>query len=650
MLVKTNEYEVSGNMPGHTEDMTLSSDSLEHIMDILSDLYSDRSAAVIREYATNALDSHIISGQTKPIEIDTPSRLNPNLVIRDFGVGMSKEVLINTYSKYGASTKRGNNIEAGQLGLGSKSGFAYTDQFTVRATRDGHCCEIIMSRNDRGAAEMNIALEYETTDPNGVTITIPISSDDVTKVQNDVRDFASYAAPGTILVNGALNQIPDHFEKIADNFYASSQIKDHMVVMGNVAYRANLFPETWMPWNSPRAIVFVNMGDVDFTPSREELKYTKHTVKTIRAIEQYIRDSLNQRLKEAVSDDAPRHEKIERIAVLAKWSKFVDVYRADGVSDLCAGTEGISAQLPYNINDPMDRLRNDNHKSIDKVTGKYSWDEQGKIDLYNLMHMGKRAVYAVTDFPGRSVTRAQAAKVLAKNSDFAGERVYFFSAGKDQIEDLFKDPTIVSWEDAKGLKVAQRTKRERVSDKQNGRYLGLMYHKRRASSGERYYGANGRTYFVSKTDYKNMSTNLFPREDFKLLFVTNSNQAAFKRKHPHAKSLTEYVKTRREQIRGHIKNSPRVSESLEWATHPYYINWVNLAELNNERLFEAVKKSRTGAKWSKLSGSYWNSGRKFEDMMAREYPLISPHSARSTPQYSDHAMQYVNMIGKKVDK
>lgn len=640
MLVKTTEYEISGDMPGHTESMSLSNDSLEHIMDILSDLYSNRSAAVIREYATNALDSHLISGQTKPIEITTPNRMNPNLIIRDFGTGMSKQVLIDTYSKYGASTKRNNNIEAGQLGLGSKSGFAYTDQFIVRSVHDGYCCEIIMSRNDRGAAEMNIAMEYETDQENGVTITIPIASEDVNAVRDEARNFATFASPGKIMVDGKLNEIPSHFEKIAENLYATSVFSQHFVVMGNVAYKADLFPDVWIPWNGKYIVAFVEMGEVDFTPSREELKYTNHTKATIAEIQKYVHAVLADNLKSAIGGDQPRYEMIKKIKEMESWKGYIDVHSQPEVQAMVNGTEHVAARLPRDMNNPRDRLVNHNGKRLNSE-GKMVWRDPNTININQLAYNEK---CFVSDFPGKHLTRDQAAKIIQHNSDFAGKNVTLFSAPESEINDLYEDMTIISWNDVKSVKVV-KTKRQRVADKSNGRYLGYMVHNK-SYGRERYLGANGPVYYISKTDLNNTSNSGFPREDFKLILVTRSNQEAFAKKHPHAKNLMKYINNRRMQINKHIEQSSYLSEAMQWSDIPYVLMRANFSDIKNEEIANAIKLGKTGEKWGGLSGKWYRKD-KMSNLLSTKYPLVSGYSYSSSDSlYSKHAIQYINMIGE----
>ena len=102
--------------------MSIDPSGMAHVMSILTNLYADAPLAVLREYATNARDSHVAAGTDRPIEVDLPSDLNPTLVIRDFGVGLSEAEIIDVYARYGASTKRDTNDQVGAFGLGLQVG------------------------------------------------------------------------------------------------------------------------------------------------------------------------------------------------------------------------------------------------------------------------------------------------------------------------------------------------------------------------------------------------------------------------------------------------------------------------------------------------------------------------------------------------
>ena len=52
---------------------SIDAEDFPFLAEMLNGLYSDPIAAVEREYATNALDSHIDAGVTRPVEVTLPT-------------------------------------------------------------------------------------------------------------------------------------------------------------------------------------------------------------------------------------------------------------------------------------------------------------------------------------------------------------------------------------------------------------------------------------------------------------------------------------------------------------------------------------------------------------------------------------------------
>src|SRR5690606_32517947 len=134
--------------------------------------------------------------------------------------------------------------------------------------------------DDNGAGSMNIVDEFDTDEPNGVRIIIPV---DVPKAfEESVRKFTYYVTPGKVLVNGEAPR--NYLDEVRDGraFWANDktlivkangQRNGHHVVMGNVAY-----PYDDAPYGlNYSSIYFADMGAVDFTPSREALNLTPKT-------------------------------------------------------------------------------------------------------------------------------------------------------------------------------------------------------------------------------------------------------------------------------------------------------------------------------------------------------------------------------------
>lgn len=160
--------------------------------------------AVLREYTSNALDEHVLTNQSRPVEISLPTPLSPNLVIRDWGRGMDRNDL-RAYSRFGFSSKRDTDEQRGGFGLGSKSGLAIASQFTVSSIKNGKRNVAIIGRDVHGSPSTGYLPETDSDLPNGTTITIPTS--EVRRFRTAIEEgiFLGWK-PGTILING---QAPD---------------------------------------------------------------------------------------------------------------------------------------------------------------------------------------------------------------------------------------------------------------------------------------------------------------------------------------------------------------------------------------------------------------------------------------------------------
>lgn len=323
-----------GDLGGQRTNMTFDENSMEHIMGLLTDLYSNPEMAVIREYSTNAIDSHKAAGNNNPIEVTTPSDLNPYLRIKDYGVGLSVDDLTGIYSKYGASTKRDNDIEAGMLGLGCKSALSYTNQFTLNAIKNGVKATVLVSRNEKGAGVVEVVDTVSTDEPNGVEVVIPCKN--ASSVIRHCNTFFRFWERGTVLVN---DEEPGHVDGmwVNDNIVIVDSLENDYVVMGNVPYpvSGNAVNRHILSSNlhyRKKIVAWVPMGSVNFTPSREELHYTNLTNTTINKVKKDLEDGLVDAAVKAV-ENASNHA--EAWVVAKDWrhvkSNFAFKYKGQEI-------------------------------------------------------------------------------------------------------------------------------------------------------------------------------------------------------------------------------------------------------------------------------------------------------------------------------
>lgn len=323
----------------NTGQFTVDQDSLAHIMSVLTNLYADPELAVIREYLTNAYDSHVEAAELDPhyvkvpVEVTTPSHFQKSYIIKDYGIGMSKDDLKNIYSKYGASTKRNSNTVVGMLGLGSKSALTYTNSFTITAVKNGQRTMAIVSINEDGVPVFHIVDERDTSKDkdgnpvtpqrNGVEINIPVK--DRNTFAAKTQNFVKYWPDGIITVDGAepvkhgfefiSQQVINDDKQEADVYLAPTtgtgyyaDTPKSYVVMGNVPYEIDA---EYVPSDLSALrcgfVAYVPIGSVTITPSREKLYYNTNTKAVINKIGNGLAASVIQNKMDEI-ESAPTHQ------------------------------------------------------------------------------------------------------------------------------------------------------------------------------------------------------------------------------------------------------------------------------------------------------------------------------------------------------
>jgi hypothetical protein len=264
---------------------------------LTSNLYSDKPLAIVRELCTNAYDSHVAAGKADvPFEVILPTRLNSTLTIKDFGLGLDHDGVINIYTKFFESTKTESNDFVGQLGLGSKAPFSMFKTFNVEARKDGVKRIYTAYTNEDGIPTIAQMGETMTDEPNGLTISMHVKADDAEKFVNAAKRALMYFNPKP-LVNGVSefstytvkHGLSGSNWKVRESDYWA-RMNGPYVVQGFVVYPidgaiiqehsksaavrtiAGLNIDFWMP-----------IGSVDVAPSREALSYDKTTIANVIA-------------------------------------------------------------------------------------------------------------------------------------------------------------------------------------------------------------------------------------------------------------------------------------------------------------------------------------------------------------------------------
>lgn len=312
----------------------ISLDDSAHIMTILRDtLYSDKVLAVLREYSANAWDAHNMVGKGDvPIKVIIPTAMEPTLTIQDFGPGLSHQEVFEVYTQYGASTKRDSNVAVGQLGIGSKSGFAYSDSFTIVSCNGGKRRTYVAVLDETEKGTINLLDESDCGSETGISIQIPVRPEDIKEFTDKAKDLFKFFNPRPDINIDLPPETPVKMRLKAGMIYDKDYNSgDWLAVMGCIPYRLNLDQINVTNDNSDKTgighwvtklsgALFFDIGEVHISASREELKYSKSTKKAIVArFTELVDEFVSNTLTAINVDDLSSWEKRIRYQILSKF-------------------------------------------------------------------------------------------------------------------------------------------------------------------------------------------------------------------------------------------------------------------------------------------------------------------------------------------
>ena len=270
----------------------IKADGLAHIFNVLrNQLYSDKILAVMREYSANAVDANVEAGKSlTPITVTLPNRMNLNFKVRDNGFGLSDEDIRDVYAFYGESTKRKSNALIGQLGLGSKSAFAYGDNFVINSFVGGVKNIYNAFIDDSQVGQIAKLGSEKTSELDGVEIVIGVRPEDINAFTEKAKALYQHfkvrpeIKGSTITFNDSTPILQTEGWKISGNGTA-------FAVMGNIAYPIDYHSlnlsggdegnKFYSVVNQAGLLLSFEIGDLDVSASREKLQYTKRTIQNI---------------------------------------------------------------------------------------------------------------------------------------------------------------------------------------------------------------------------------------------------------------------------------------------------------------------------------------------------------------------------------
>ena len=313
-----------------------------------SGLYANKVRAIIRELSCNAVDSHTAAGRSDtPFDVHLPSQLEPWFAIRDYGTGLNHDQVANIYTTYFESTKTASNEFIGALGLGSKSPFSYTDNFTVTAIKDGVKGIYSAFINAEGVPSIAKMGEEATTEPAGVEVKFSVNDRwDFSKFRDEAREVYTYFKLRPV-VSGVsdftFKEREYETENIIPGVHSYSDGRKCVAIMGNIAYPVQVPDANQKDLGDVAGLLNCGLemhfaiGELDFQASREGLSYIPQTIEAIKR----KLEAVNAQLATHIAEEADAIKNLwQRAFYLLKkkesslWQAAVKKYVLDTKFDL----------------------------------------------------------------------------------------------------------------------------------------------------------------------------------------------------------------------------------------------------------------------------------------------------------------------------
>lgn len=279
----------------------------------IDDIYSDKIGSIVREITANAWDSHKRAGQTSPFFVHCPTYLKPEFFVRDYGVGMTQEIMEKVYIILGKSDKDQSDDEVGMWGLGSKSPFAYGDQYEISCYDGVEVRHYGFGISDEGFPTLYLMNVEPCDEPCGVRVGFSVAASDFPLFEAAIV-HASIAHDGAFESNIPLKGIGEVAYQGADwNCYIDTPLNPNgytnvwyarqgCVLYAISAQQVTLPTDYGNGKRSQAYVIDCPIGTVRMTPSREAIQYDPEVVAYLKERVAQVITELEQSVWEAVRD------------------------------------------------------------------------------------------------------------------------------------------------------------------------------------------------------------------------------------------------------------------------------------------------------------------------------------------------------------
>lgn len=281
--VEKNDVVIRGN--NSVQDMAMKIDHKAFSI-LIDKLYSRKQEAIIREICSNACDAHVAANMSHvPYELTLPTLGSNELIVRDFGEGLSKDdVVYYLGTLFGSRSSESNNAIGG-FGLGAKSPFCLVDSYHITSYHKGKKHNFFYVREPGGVPKFVHLDTSDTDEHSGIKFTVNVGDSTHNWRATAEHTLALFDVKPKCNIELEYPKVNEFFDTGVE--YVRRSAAYAIAVMGGVAYPIQHTADDLsqisrhyqrLQYNGNAIILRFDIGDIDIAPSRESLEYTKKTI------------------------------------------------------------------------------------------------------------------------------------------------------------------------------------------------------------------------------------------------------------------------------------------------------------------------------------------------------------------------------------
>lgn len=313
MIIETTKKNIQSSGNIQSASCTIDAEDMRYIASLLRNNYSDTMLATMREIIANGID---VSNGRK-VDVQLPTRLEPNFIVRDYGCGLSEEDMMGLYTKYGKSTKRDSNNAIGGFGIGRFAPLSYADSFIVVSVCDGQKTSYSIRVDENDDTVVSKMYSESTYEDNGIYVQVPIKNADLNDFILKFKNFSQYLADKIHLLNEEFDQKLPNFSTdvfdlyIREGYYDRNSITSSpKVLMGGILYPVVQSSQKY-PAFVDGVVYKAEIGEFKLHHSREALEYNDKTVEALRKASDKILECFKQKSEDELKDCKTLYEATE---------------------------------------------------------------------------------------------------------------------------------------------------------------------------------------------------------------------------------------------------------------------------------------------------------------------------------------------------